>query len=140
MQVDSTSVPETGLPAFRPMRVLVVDDQESVRGVLRAVLRRGGFEVETAADGQKASLAFGERRFDLLVTDVDMPGLSGIELMERVRAAHPAFPVVMISGGAPPPPAEPPFVFLAKPFEMHAFLETCRDLVPAPPVAPALRG
>ncbi len=74
-------------PAARPRkRVLVVDDSLTVREVERKLLAARGYEVETAVDGAVAWDALRARRFDLVLTDVDMPRMDGIELVRRVRA------------------------------------------------------
>jgi len=80
-------------------RVLVVDDDTLMREVLKALLRDDGFEVAgEARDGQSA-LAFLERtRPDLVCLDVNMPGMSGIEVLKNVRSRYPAIRVVMITG------------------------------------------
>jgi DNA-binding response OmpR family regulator len=78
-------------------RVLVVDDNELNRDVLRRQLEREGYEVVTAAEGLGALALIDSQSFDLLLLDIMMPGLTGIELLKIVRAAHPAheLPVIM---------------------------------------------
>jgi two-component system KDP operon response regulator KdpE len=66
-------------------RVLVVDDESGMRKVVRDALERAGHEVETAADGVAALDSFEERTFDLVVTDLSMPVMSGLELVRRIR-------------------------------------------------------
>ena len=66
--------------------VLVVDDKELMRDSVGTTLERAGFEVLSAPDGQGALEMIARRRPDAVVTDLRMPGLSGLELIERIRA------------------------------------------------------
>ncbi|MEW5847896.1 MAG: response regulator [Myxococcota bacterium] len=82
--------------------VLVAEDDEAVRRLLRRTLERYGYRVTEAANGEEALLAF-ERsgsEFDLLVTDVGMPRMTGPALAEQLRARNPGMPVVFVSGYA----------------------------------------
>ena len=67
------------------MRILVVDDEAAARTLAQAVVRAAGHEVETACDGAEAVERLAAEPFDVLVTDAQMPGMSGFELAERVR-------------------------------------------------------
>ncbi len=80
-------------------RILVVDDSLTVRETERRLLENGGYDVSVAIDGMEGWNALREGRFDLLVTDVDMPRLDGIELVRRLRAWPPtgSLPVVIVS-------------------------------------------
>ncbi|MDR5710479.1 MAG: response regulator transcription factor [Armatimonadota bacterium] len=68
------------------VRVLVVDDDEAILGLLGSYLAREGFEVQTAGDGQAALAAFRTFRPDVVVLDVLLPGLDGLEVLRRLRA------------------------------------------------------
>ena len=70
--------------------ILVIDDEASIREVLLILLSRDGHDVETVADGLAALERLAERDFDLIITDVRMPGVDGIEFYSRVRAWSPA--------------------------------------------------
>jgi len=80
-------------------RVLVVDDSITVREIERQVLEARGYLVDVAVDGVDGWNALRTGRYDLVVTDVDMPRLDGIELVRRVRAdrRHAALPIVIVS-------------------------------------------
>lgn len=78
--------------------VMVVDDSPVARMVLAASLREGGVEVETLAGAQETLDAVGRRRPRVILTDVQMPGLDGFGLLERIRKQDPDLPVVLISG------------------------------------------
>ena len=77
-------------------RVLVVDDEPMVRDVLSRYLERSGFEVEAAADGERALAAFDARRPDLVLLDLMLPRVDGFEVFRRIRARADS-PVIMIT-------------------------------------------
>lgn len=83
-------------------RVLVVDDDPQVRGVLRDTLRLADFEAVLAASGPEALTAVQDRLPDLVVLDLGMPGMSGLEVLDRLHAQHPGLPLVVLSGLAQP--------------------------------------
>ena len=78
--------------------ILVADDDRVLLRAYARVLSTNGYRVETVADGQSALEAFQKRRFDLILSDIDMPGLSGIGLLEAVRAYDLDVPVVLVTG------------------------------------------
>jgi CheY-like chemotaxis protein len=78
--------------------VLVVDDEAVVQKVLREALRRGGYRVTTAASAEEAIDLMQKRRFDLVLTDKNLPGASGMEVMRVARSLTPAPAIVMITG------------------------------------------
>ncbi len=79
-------------------RVLVVDDTPLIREHLRAILELDGLEVETAGDGPSAWAAVHERQFHLVITDLRMPGMDGIELLTNARAERLPFGVIVLTG------------------------------------------
>ena len=79
-------------------RVLVVDDDETIRLVSEAVLKQGGFDVRTAADGFEALALMRKAMPDLLISDLKMPNMSGFELLSVVRRRFPNVPVIAITG------------------------------------------
>src|SRR5687767_3325942 len=78
-------------------RLLVVDDNEMNRDTMSRQLERAGYEVATAEEGIKALEMIDQQKFDLVLLDVMMPGLTGVELLKIVRADHPAneLPIIM---------------------------------------------
>ncbi len=78
-------------------RILIVDDEPSLRKVLRAHLSRAGYEVETAEDGDSAVRALSEDVFDVVVSDLRMPGLDGMGLLGWCVENLPGLPVVLIT-------------------------------------------
>lgn len=94
-----SSTEETALSApVRCSRVLVVDDEPLILDLLRDVMVGEGLTVETALDGKEALRLLEEDDFDLLVTDWRLPGLSGLELIEALRARGMAMDVLLITG------------------------------------------
>jgi two-component system response regulator HydG len=79
------------------MRIMVVDDEMIVRESFYHWFRKYGHHVETAANAQQALDKLEETRFDLLFVDIKMPGMDGLELLERVKAAYPETFVVIIT-------------------------------------------
>ncbi|TNC23808.1 response regulator transcription factor [Amycolatopsis alkalitolerans] len=77
-------------------RILVVDDDETVRDVVRRYLEAGGFTVDVAGDGAAGLRSFAQRPADLVVLDVMMPGMSGLEVCRRLRETS-QVPVVMLT-------------------------------------------
>ncbi len=86
--------------AAHEARILYVDDDESLAFLASRLLRRDGFQVTTSAraDDALGLVRADPRRFDLVVTDVNMPGLSGLEMARALRGVNPALPVVLTSG------------------------------------------
>ena len=78
--------------------VLIVDDEKSIRFSLRAFLEAGGYTVETAADAQEALRLLGDGNFDVVVSDIVLPRINGIELLKAIRAAAPLAQVIMMTG------------------------------------------
>jgi FixJ family two-component response regulator len=87
----------SGTGALRS-RVLIVDDAESVRFAIQECLRLSGYAVATSASGEEALELLRSERFDLLLTDQSMPGLTGLELTEVVSRMHPDMPIVLLTG------------------------------------------
>jgi DNA-binding response OmpR family regulator len=82
-------------------RILVVDDDEDIRRLNTEALVCAGYKVEAAADGAIAWDVLQFNSYDLLVTDYKMPEMSGIELIQKLHAAHMALPVILVSGTIP---------------------------------------
>ncbi len=80
------------------LRALVVDDEPSVRATVRRLLERRGAIVVVAADGTEAEAQLRDEQFQLVITDVTMPGCTGWEVMSIARATHPNVRIVLMSG------------------------------------------
>ena len=84
-------------------RILVVDDEQLVRDLTVQVLKRAGHDVVSVPDARGALALLEQERIDLVVTDVVMPGLTGVELLNELRDLHPDLPVVLMTGGSAEP-------------------------------------
>ncbi|MCA9718056.1 MAG: PAS domain-containing protein, partial [Myxococcales bacterium] len=84
-----------GRPSVERGRVLLVDDEEVLLVALSGYLRRFGWSVRTASTGPAALTAIDAERFDAIVVDLRMPGMSGVELLGQVRARLPGLPVIV---------------------------------------------
>jgi len=82
-------------------RILVVDDDVYVRELNAGVLIRSGYHVDTAANGKDAWRALHEENYDLLITDEQMPWVTGLELIQKLRAEAMLLPVILASGLPP---------------------------------------
>jgi DNA-binding NtrC family response regulator len=82
------------------MRVLLVDDEESLSCTLQANLELDGFEVDVAASGSAALALLEQKTYDLMLSDIRMPGMNGVDLFRAVRRKHPELPVVLMTAFA----------------------------------------
>ncbi|TMK38663.1 MAG: response regulator transcription factor [Actinobacteria bacterium] len=80
----------------RPARILLADDEQSILTLLSYPLRKEGYDVVRAADGREALARFAEASFDLVVLDVMMPNLDGLEVCRRLRAKS-SVPIIMLT-------------------------------------------
>ena len=82
----------------RPARILLVDDDPCLSRLMALFLIHAGYAVDTAADGEQGWVALKLRHYDLLMTDNDMPRLTGLELIRRLRGMGMTLPVIVVSG------------------------------------------
>jgi PAS domain S-box-containing protein len=87
-------------PKQRVQRVLVVDDDEPIRRLLKEILESAGYEVETACNGKEARERLARQPFELVITDLIMPEVEGIEFIGGMRRELPQLKVIATSGGA----------------------------------------
>ena len=80
-------------------RILVIDDQDSIRRVVRRALEQDGHEVYDASDGKLGMEILERQSFDVVITDIFMPGQDGIVTLRQVRKRFPQVKVIVISGG-----------------------------------------
>lgn len=78
--------------------ILVIDDDSAVRATIEIVLKREGHEIVLAADGRKGLQLFQADRFDLLIVDIFMPDMDGLETIGLVQKQQPGIPIIVISG------------------------------------------
>lgn len=122
--------------ATRSGTVLLVDDEEAVRATTRELLESLGYIVCEAASGEEAWAEVGRNRFDMVITDHLMPGLSGTDLARRIREFDPDLPVLIISGYAELEGISPDLPRLEKPFRLDGLAASIaalsRRLLPEP--------
>ena len=82
----------------RPERILLVDDEEDIRDVLSIALEDMGYDVITAENGMEALEKFKTENFSVVLTDIKMPGMDGIELLKKIKLVSPDTEIVMITG------------------------------------------
>ncbi len=102
----------------RSGQILLVEDQEIVRNLMRIMLVREGYDVVVAAEGAEALELSRGQRFDLVITDMVMPKMTGKALAASLHAERPGLPVIFVSGFMPEGTGEvqPGDTFLQKPF------------------------
>ena len=143
--LDSTreaGEPRLDNPNERPS-VLVVDDDQAVRELLSKALDSAGYLTDLAADADSALARLSEKGFDLLITDLKMPGHDGLWLIRKARATFPTLPVIVITGYSSEEAAIEAINlgvagYLTKPFRLPRILAaTARALGEPVPVAEA---
>jgi len=103
--------------------ILVVDDELSMREFLSIFLEKHGYTVRTTANGEKALHMVQEEHFDLIISDIRMPGMSGLELLARIKALQPELTCILITAFASPDDAvlamkNGAFDYITKPFNL----------------------
>jgi len=114
-----------------PLRVLLVDDESGILDTLRILFRGEGYEVSTALGGAAALEALAGEKPDVVVTDIRMPGVSGLEVLARTREVDPEIPVILMTAQASLQSAvravnEGAYYYLQKPFANDDLLAICR--------------
>lgn len=112
------------------MQVLVIDDEESIRSLVSDILTVGGHTSEVVEDGQKGLVLVQDRKFDLVITDNDMPLMTGVRFVKEVRKSNIKIPIIMLSGRAAvmqkPQGVD---ILLAKPFGVQELLNAIDQAV-----------
>lgn len=120
----------------KPARILVVDDDHSQRTLLETFLKAKGYRTQAAATGEAALQLLSEEPFALMISDVRMPGMSGIETLRRVRQKYPLLPVLLVTAFADIRSAvaamrDGAVNYLAKPIDFDELIATVRLAVSA---------
>ncbi len=111
-----------------PLQILVADDEPNMRKVLRAMLRHDGYHVQLAEDGERALEVLENNHIDIVITDLRMPGIDGMDLLRRVIDHDGDLPVIMITAHGTVDTAVEAikvgaFDYITKPFERRALRE-----------------
>ncbi len=121
-------------------RILVVDDETAIREGMRRILEKREFRVDLAANGHAALEKLQEDDFDLVITDLKMPGMNGLEVLKTIKILQPDVPVMIITGYATVETAVEAmktgaFEYLSKPFTPEQVLQkACKALESRPPM------
>ena len=125
-------------------RILIVEDEDAVRRVARRALELQGYRIVEAADAPAALLLAGESEFDLVLSDVMMPGMLGPALAEEMSRLSPDIPVLFMSGHSEEIVRhgllDPSTPFLAKPFTPAQLVTKVREVLDLARSAKALSG
>lgn len=113
-------------------KVLIVDDEKSIRNTLREILEFQDYKVEEAADGMECVVKIKQNTYDVIILDIKMPKMDGIEALERIQEISPETAVIMISGHGTIDTAveavkKGAFDFIAKPPDLNRLLITIRN-------------
>ena len=116
----------------KPPRILIVDDDPGQRSLLDSFLRSQGFQTVLASSGQQALEILRTEPFSLMISDVRMPGLSGLETLRRARQEHAVLPVLLVTAYADIREAvgamrDGALNYLAKPIDLDELLATVQQ-------------
>jgi CheY-like chemotaxis protein len=123
--------------------ILIIDDDEAVRRSVQIILNANGHQVFCVADGKTGISAARESQFDVVIVDLFMSGMNGLETMKAIRSANPHVPIIAVSGfmfggSCPEMPDFEAMVTevgatstLYKPFRPNDLLQRIRDSIPA---------
>jgi two-component system, NtrC family, nitrogen regulation response regulator NtrX len=112
--------------------ILIIDDEKAIRKTLSEILSFEGYKLEEAADGEEGLKKFREKNYDLVLCDIKMPKLDGIEFLQKAGEINPDIPVVMISGHGNIETAveavkKGAFDYISKPPDLNRLLITIRN-------------
>src|SRR6056297_1236452 len=113
-------------------KILVIDDERSIRNTLKDILEYEKYEVDLAEDGKKGINKVKQGEYDIVLCDIKMPGLDGIEVLEQIHSLASDTPVVMISGHGNIDTAvesikKGAFDFIEKPLDLNRLLITIKN-------------
>ena len=123
--------------------IMVVDDELSMRDFLKILLEKEGYTVTTTGEAQSTIELLEKEKFDLVVSDIRMPGMGGLALLEKIKESDSEIPVIMITAYASPEDAvlamkNGAFDYITKPFKVDEMLSIIKSAISsAPPVVPA---
>lgn len=113
-----------------PGRILVVDDERSARLLLERVLGRAGHEVTLVESGEEALSVLASKTFDVVISDKNLPGIDGLEVVRLARAEHPGLQAIVITGFPTPETKSTAeglsvVAYVTKPFGILDILGSC---------------
>lgn len=112
--------------------ILIIDDEKSIRKTLSEILSFEGYKITEAGDGEEGLAKFSEKLFDLVLCDIKMPKIDGIEFLEKAKVINPDIPIIMISGHGNIDTAveavkKGAFDYISKPPDLNRLLITLRN-------------
>lgn len=112
--------------------ILIIDDEKAIRKTLTEILSYEGYKIDEAGDGEEGLKKFSEKAYDLVLCDIKMPKLDGIEFLEKAKIVNPDIPVIMISGHGNIDTAveavkKGAFDYISKPPDLNRLLITLRN-------------
>jgi two-component system nitrogen regulation response regulator NtrX len=112
--------------------ILIIDDEKAIRKTLSEILSFEGYKIEEAADGEEGLKKFKEKNYDLVLCDIKMPKLDGIEFLQKAGESNPDIPIIMISGHGNIETAveavkKGAFDYISKPPDLNRLLITIRN-------------
>lgn len=121
-----------GSDAAKDMKLLIVDDEERFLYSMETLLTRKGYTVQTASSGARCLEILSEKQVDVMILDIKMPGLDGLEVLKRVKQAYPLIEVILLTGHATVESAVEGLKcgaadFLMKPISASDLIEKVRD-------------
>jgi len=113
-------------------KILIIDDERAIRNILKDILQTEGYQTDDAADGEEGLQKFLTNTYDLVICDIKMPKLDGIEFLQKAQEAKPEVPIIIISGHGNIETAvdavkKGAFDFVSKPPDLNRFLITLRN-------------
>jgi len=131
--------PAAGDEACDLSRILLVEDDALLRDVCARVLEYHGFEVQTAGDGDEGWKMLCSASYDLLISDHNMPGMTGVDLVKQLRSVGMAIPVILAAASLPDEAYTNTRLRIAarllKPFSARELVETVRSVLQSSPLA-----
>ena len=118
-------------------RILIVDDDPDIHVLLQSGLQKTGYQIDCVSSGQEALARLQSERYDLVLSDVQMPGLTGLELLHQIHDQYPSTPVVVMTAQNTPQNLirsirEKAYAYFSKPFSPEAVLEMVKAALDRP--------
>lgn len=120
-------------------KILVIEDDVHMQQMLTTLIERAGFDADIVYDGLDGLKMFAENEYDLVVTDMNMPDIDGLEVITEIQKVRPDIPIITISGGDPMQGKDMTklhqsrkmnvFAIFKKPFSHDEFIETVRNAI-----------
>ncbi len=112
--------------------ILIIDDEKAIRKTLSEILSFEGYKIDEAGDGEEGFRKFRDKEYDVILCDIKMPKMDGIEFLEKAKEANPDLPIIMISGHGTIETAveavkKGAYDYISKPPDLNRLLITIRN-------------